>query len=81
MCRFCDYYKELKQIYKKFEANPEFSDLKHKHKVKVITYTYNKSRDYRKSGTYPSSILSRAFEIKYCPVCGRKLIKERKTKI
>lgn len=76
MCKFCDYYKELKQMYKKFEANPEFSDLKHKHKLKLVTYTYVKSKDYRKSGTYPSSVLSKDFEIKYCPVCGRKLTRE-----
>ena len=81
MCKFCDYYNELKQIYKKWETNPEFSDLKHKHKVKIITYTYIKSKDYRKSGTYPSSVLSKDFEINYCPVCGKKLTKRNKNDI
>ena len=76
MCKFCDYYKEIKQMYKKFEANPEFSDLKHKHKLKLVTYTYVKSKDYRKSDAHPSSVLSKDFEIKYCPVCGRKLTRE-----
>lgn len=63
-------------MYKEFEADSEFSDLKHKHKVKIVTYTYIKGRDYRKSGAYPSSVLGKDFEIKYCPVCGKKLIKD-----
>jgi len=78
MCKFCDYYNITKQMYKKWQADQELSDYKHKHKVKMVTYTYNKKIDYRKSSIRPSFILSRSFELRYCPLCGKKLIKERK---
>ena len=65
MCECCNYIKDLQKIENRPEDKP---GIKHILKVRLITVTKRKGIK-RDVGT----INWRAFDLNYCPMCGRKL--------
>lgn len=71
MCKFCKEYKyetiraDDMKVFALFEIG-----------VKMCTYMYKTGK---KDGT-PSSLFGRFFKLNYCPVCGKKLNDEDKSK-
>ena len=73
MCKFCEDYKNQKQIDR--EVKKLFPNCYHKLKLNICDYVYVEGRDYRRST--PSSLSFGKYDINYCPVCGKKLNRKK----
>lgn len=68
MCKCCD---EI-AFWKKSNKEKQNSNLTSKIFVKLSIYTWRK--DERKiKGNQSSTITTKAYDLNYCPMCGRKL--------
>lgn len=70
MCKFCEEFIFLKNLYKKTD---EESNTSHKIFVRISIYGWKKGQR-RIKGTQSSQTIYKAHNLKYCPMCGRKLV-------
>ena len=67
MCKCCNYLQDLKNIEKEMNL-PTPADIKIKWKAIIAEYTY------KKGIKKPKGIIEyKSYDLKYCPMCGRKL--------
>ena len=68
-CKTCEYIEFCKKYNKKYKKN---EDIETRLYAKIAKYSWRKGQRKTK-GEEISQIVSRAYVLKYCPTCGKKI--------